>query len=422
MPGQRLESVGIPDTSSEVIRSLPDAGATFTETTDAPADVTTPYAMASGDTFHGTFNTLGDSDWIAITLQAGVEYDISLLGLADEYPRTELALYNAAGQLLYEADIAGRGTPNVLTYVSIDETGTYYINAASQEIHMLGNYSLEVTNPPRLPLYTNDQIADQLTDGYWENLGETRRAFAASPGDTITVQVPEFVTARRAALDALDAWSDVTGLHFQEVSSNAQITFGSTTDEVVSNTFSNVSAGISRSIPPNIFPPVPFPPPTTSFDLNGTEIVSADVSIGWQYNHSRPPTMYNTYVQEIGHALGLGRAGNYEQLGGVWGDNHYANDSFQASVMSEISQLENRYIDASYALPVTPMVTDIIALHNLYGAPTDIRTGNTIYGFNSNAGGILDRIVTDLRYTAFTIYDNGASTRWIQRIHHRPDT
>ena len=39
-----------------------------------------------------------------------------------------------------------------------------------------------------------------------------------------------------------------------------------------------------------------------------------------------------------------------------------------------------------FQTPQTPMVDDIAAVQAMYGADLTTRTGNTTYGFNSNAG------------------------------------
>ena len=91
----------------------------------------------------------------------------------------------------------------------------------------------------------------------------------------------------------------------------------------------------------------------------------------------------------------------------------------QASVMSYFTQTDNPLIHADYAEPVTPMIADITAIQRLYGAPVNIRSGDTTYGSNSNVGGYLgeffavltgeksDSAIYDNRPFALTIWDTG---------------
>ena len=103
---------------------------------------------------------------------------------------------------------------------------------------------------------------------------------------------------------------------------------------------------------------------------------------------------FSSYLHEIGHALGLGHPGDYDAPEGVTyaADAMFLNDSEQATVMSYFGQEENTYIDASLAYPVTPMIADIIAIQNLYGAPAGIQAGDTVWGYGSNVGGYLGRL------------------------------
>ena len=78
---------------------------------------------------------------------------------------------------------------------------------------------------------------------------------------------------------------------------------------------------------------------------------------------------------------------------GVYGThNIFLIDSWQASVQSYFTQTDNTHINASYAVPVTPMIADIIAIRDLYGTPGDINAGDTVYGYRSNLDGYLGQV------------------------------
>ena len=73
---------------------------------------------------------------------------------------------------------------------------------------------------------TYDEIADQLTDGYWEWLGGARHSFDVAPGDTLTADITGLTPEeRQLARWALEAWTNVTGIKFRFVTSGAHITF-----------------------------------------------------------------------------------------------------------------------------------------------------------------------------------------------------
>ena len=131
---------------------------------------------------------------------------------------------------------------------------------------------------------------------------------------------------------------------------------------------------------------------------------------------------YQTYIHEIGHALGLGHQGPYNGSANYSTNALYANDTWQYSIMSYFS--EHNYSGSSYRYVVTPQMADIYAVATMYGAATTTRTGDTVYGFNSNAGAVFSFSA----YTsapALTIYDNGGSdtldcSRLFERAEDRP--
>ncbi|OZO45794.1 hypothetical protein CGU37_27480, partial [Pseudomonas fluorescens] len=102
-------------------------------------------------------------------------------------------------------------------------------------------------------------------------------------------------------------------------------------------------------------------------------------------------------------------AGDYNGSATFPNDAQYLNDSWQATVMSYFSQSDNTTINADYAYAITPMIADIIAIHDLYGTPTDVRSGDTVYGNGSTAGSYLDDLFGMSAAVSFTLYDTGGT-------------
>ena len=211
---------------------------------------------------------------------------------------------------------------------------------------------------------TYDEIATQLVT----NRYRPGPYYGAATDGTVTVDITALATeSQQLARWALEAWTNVTGIEFRFVAANANIAFRE--DQPGAGFY-----GISRDLSEGV----------------------VNVSAEWLGENSEIGSAgFRTYLHEIGHALGLGHPGDYPKdpsnpnATTYENDAKFLNDSTQASVMSYFSQTSNTHIDASYAEPVTPMIADIIAIQNLYGVPTDINVGDTIYGYGSNVGGYL---------------------------------
>ncbi|RDE05312.1 M10 family metallopeptidase C-terminal domain-containing protein [Sphingomonas aracearum] len=102
-----------------------------------------------------------------------------------------------------------------------------------------------------------------------------------------------------------------------------------------------------------------------------------------------------TLIHELGHTLGLEHPGSYNfgpDFSATYENGaEYYQDSNQYSIMSYWDSEETgaNHVDwelLTYRYPSTPLVHDIAAIQRIYGADTTTRTGDTVYGFNSNAG------------------------------------
>ncbi|WP_395699690.1 Ig-like domain-containing protein [Aquabacterium sp.] len=155
-------------------------------------------------------------------------------------------------------------------------------------------------------------------------------------------------------------------------------------------------------------------PTTGSAWFNATEDTLVRTSVG-EYG-------FQTFIHEIGHALGLNHMGDYN------GDGNWAPSSFQDSVvLSIMSYFGPRYAAPNYSAevmqadwvdaggtthsPQTPMLNDIMAIQTIYGASTTTRLDNTVYGFSSTVGGATGQIYdfTVNRNPILTIFDSGGT-------------
>lgn len=120
----------------------------------------------------------------------------------------------------------------------------------------------------------------------------------------------------------------------------------------------------------------------SAYNSGGNNLVSPEVG-----RHG-----FMTYIHETGHALGL------DHMDSGTGPSCYQ-DSTVYSIMSYYGPNMGNTSSAGYGqvawgdwvasdgilhAPQTPMLNDIKAIQAIYGVETTTRTGNTVYGFNSN--------------------------------------
>jgi serralysin len=198
---------------------------------------------------------------------------------------------------------------------------------------------------------------------------------------------------------ALEAWETVADIEFREVSGKADIRFSKDWSKATTDATYYASGPMKG------------------------DMVEAVVKIGQGYVDRYGTTLgsysMQTYIHEIGHALGLGHPGGYGLNGGTL----FANDSWQMSVMSYTAQGEVPALGADSAVAITPMMADIVAIQALYGkAKGGPTAGDTVYGKGATLDTYLDLVFAgkgaSLSKNAITIFDEGGR----DRIDLSPDT
>ncbi len=360
------EAQGLPgDGQTNDLTAGLKAGLVLGEGADAPANTSTPYMMDVGGRFNGSIGGAGDVDWVGIDLVAGQTYVFTMFGQGGQtlgVDNTMLALHAANGTLLTSNnDVSASNQFSAITFTATT-TGRYYL-AASAVGGEQGQYVIQAASNT----YSLDQVVSQLTEFGWG-----RPTVLAFTSPSITVNLTGLTyEGKQLAMAALEAWEAFTGLRFTvTTSASAQIRF----DDANSGAW----AGPAQ------------------FFVDSGNILYSTVNVGldWLSNGGTQLNTHTfmTYIHEIGHALGLYHAGQYDGAGVTAGSRLFVNDSTQMTVMSYFTPDQNPDVHGSRWTAVTPMIADIAAIEALYGSAGPVHAGNTVWGANSNVGGHLGRV------------------------------
>lgn len=237
-----------------------------------------------------------------------------------------------------------------------------------------------------------DEDPNTITFGFFENQNELFEngyvyfIGANGYGFSEYFNFASFSEAQRgAARESMQSWDDVAAVAFVETAAgDADINFGNLASAPTTQAYARLPFGTLTGDPALNAQIQP---------IAGDVWISASQASNFQLDEGGYGLQ--TLTHEVGHALGLSHPGGYNAAPGLsitYGNNaEYYQDTRAYSVMSyfNASSTGARHFDFNLSTTVyagVPLIHDIAAIQAMYGADMTTRTGDTTYGFNSNAG------------------------------------
>jgi len=242
--------------------------------------------------------------------------------------------------------------------------------------------------------YSYDQAANKIATTGWAGAATTPITYAFRASDASSATFVKLNATQMAAVEsALDLWSDIANITFTRVaptgySNSASILIGGDTNPA------DYAYGY-------------FPGSRLASSVDGD--LTLNPANNWFTNVSYGSYDFTTIIHELGHTIGLDHPGAYNGGTPTYAANaEYLQDSLQYTVMSYFDA-ENTGASFAGIQPSTPLLHDIAAAQLLYGANMHTRTGNTVYGFHSNADRAAFHIDAATQKSVFAIWDAGGS-------------
>jgi serralysin len=364
---------------------------------------------------HGRLSTEAPTDRFAVSLTAGETYIFAMTGTGSNNvtdPRLTLFGTNGSTQLAFN-DNGLPSSNSIITYTAAS-TGTHFLDASAKSTSASPrDYGVSMTTGAKADFDVAMGAGVMDSDQSWST--------AAGTGATVTygfrTEAPDYVDLDPGKLNtwselsaeqktafrlALQDYSELTGLRFEEV-----LQGGGVDDPqlVFSNyTFDERPSGFTYELG-GLRPDGTRWPEAGDVWINTTKLRdTSPMEIGLE----RGSFNFYTVMHEVGHSLGLLHPGMYDSGSGVdiTYNTHaqFTQDTLKYTVMSYFGE-GNLNLTSPGKFPDAPMLHDVLALQNIYGPNLATRSGNTVYGFNSNAGATYDFSLNTV--PAFALWDGG---------------
>lgn len=355
-----------------------DNAIAYSEGADAAASTSTIYSAGDGDTFSGSLSTVGDKDWVRVTIPAGETFNfVTVSSGAGALPNYNITsnLYNSAGTLIKGED-SYSSTTSTITYENTSASPvTVYLEVFDFGNNNTGNYTLNISKPSPLDAidWGGSAVSSTNVTVYFAGAGEV---FDGRTSDGWTqAQI-------NGAMAALNDLTQGTNLTFTVTNNPNTATFKFVTDSWVSGTYAYMN-------PPNVANPGVAVFNTYNMDMA---------------NLAKGSLEYFVFQHEVGHGLGMAHphdtGGGSPVMNGVSSSSDMGDMNLNQGVHTMMSYNVGYWEQYSawpsaYGATAGPMAFDLALLQQKYGAQA-ANTGNNTYLLpDANASGTFYACIWD---------------------------